>query len=64
MPMSTIKANKLTESGLDSCEGFIGIADKIWDGQDVNDALEGIQEEVKPEMQGYYKLVNYYSDAQ
>ena len=38
--------------------------DKIWDGQDVNDALDGIQEEVKPEMQGYYKLVNYYSDAQ
>ena len=22
----------------------------------MNDALEGIQEEVKPEMQGYYKL--------
>ena len=29
LPMSTIKANKLTESGLDSCEGFIGIAEDL-----------------------------------
>ena len=37
--------------------------DKIWDGEDVNTALEGIQDEAAPEMQGYYKIVDYYSDA-
>ena len=37
--------------------------DKIWDGVDVDTALEGLQEEVAQEMQGYYKIVDYYSDA-
>ena len=37
--------------------------DKIWDGIDVDTALEGLQDEVAPEMQGYYKIVDYYSDA-
>lgn len=37
--------------------------DKIWDGVDVDTALEGLQDEVAPEMQGYYKIVDYYSDA-
>lgn len=37
--------------------------DKIWDGEDVDTALDGIQEEAKTELQGYYKLVDYYSDA-
>ena len=27
--MSTIKANRLTESGLETCEGFIGIAEDL-----------------------------------
>ena len=37
--------------------------DKIWDGVDVDTALEGLQEEVAQEMQGYYKIVDYYFDA-
>ncbi len=38
--------------------------DKIWDGEDVDTALAGLQEEAAPEMQGYYKIVDYYSDAE
>lgn len=37
--------------------------DKVWDGEDVSEAFAGIQEEAAPEMQGYYKVVDYYSDA-
>lgn len=37
--------------------------DAIYDGEDVAVSLEGIQEEAASEMQGCYKLVDYYSDA-
>lgn len=37
--------------------------DKIWNGEDVEASLEGIQEEVASEMQGAYKVVDYFSDA-